>query len=256
MNIAPLNTANTYNNKPSFTGASAKEGVGLFKRLKDAHNARYDKYITEPLAQKVIAPIMNSKFMSNIADKTVKSDKLPLHLSTLGSIVTTYFYASRTKKTLQKDEEQKKRAKTLMLNQWMVTGVSAAISYGANGALNKASKKLGYKFREANQGNAKLANRMKGFEVAKQLLIFTTTFRYIAPVIVTPLASKISKVWENHKAKKNGKVEQPQLAQPQPVPMPAQVQVAKENPFLVNQIQSQPAANNVFNQQNQMQKRA
>ena len=251
MNIAPMNMANTYNNKPSFTGVSAKDGMGLLKRLKDAHNARYDKYITEPLAEKVIAPVMNSKIMSNIADKTVKSDKLPLHLSTLGSIVTTYFYASRTKKTLQKDEEQKKRAKTLMLNQWMVTGVSAAISYGANGALNKASKKLGYKFREANQGNPKLANRMKGFEVAKQLLIFTTTFRYIAPVIVTPLASKISKLWENHNAKKNTQVAQPSIFNSQPIVNP---EFAKQAPVANMQL---PAGNNsLLNQPNMVQKRA
>ena len=40
---------------------------------------------------------------------------------------------------------------------------------------------------------------MKGFDIAKQLLIFTVMYRYVAPVLVTPLASKISKVYQTYK---------------------------------------------------------
>lgn len=196
MNVAPISAVN---NNPSFT-ASGKGLKQIYKQVKTAYNDNYNNYIIEPLKKKVLAPVMDSKFMLGFADNVAKSERMaelmPTHMSTAGSIVTTYFYANQTKKKLQKDEEQKKRAKTLMLNQWMVTGVSTAISYLANGALNNFSKKLGYRFRELNQGHYKLPERVKGFEVAKQLLIFTTTFRYVSPVIVTPLASKISKIRE------------------------------------------------------------
>lgn len=219
MNIAPINTS--YNNRTNFTaapkvsGETVKEGVSLFKsaankykNLKKAYKAYYDEHIVKPVTEKALSPILNNDKMMGLLDTINEHPKisknLPLHLSTAGSVVTTYFYANRTKKTLHKDEEQKKRAKTLMLNQWMVTGTSALISYTLNGFLNNAAKNLGYKYREANQGNPNLANRMRGVDVAKQFLIFALTFRYIAPVIVTPIASKVSKLWENRKAEKAG----------------------------------------------------
>ena len=163
---------------------------------------------------------MNSKFMAKFADSSANMKNLPSHMATAGSFVTTYFYASRTLRTLNKDEEQKKRAKVLVGNQVMVTGLSTVVAYGLNGFLGNFSKKLGYKFREANQGHPKLSTRMKGFDIAKQLLIFTMMYRYVAPVIVTPFASKLGKVVENYKARKSGKNEaavvemnqQPQVA--------------------------------------------
>lgn len=228
MAISPITTLTAYNT-PSFKGVgvnvnkalvgtivkAAEEGVnagvngikpkkGLLNTIKEGYNKAWDSFIENGIVKPVLAPVMNSKMMSKFADWSANIDNMPSHMATAGSIVTTYFYASRTKKTLNKDEEQKKRAKTLMLNQWMVTGVSTALGYGVNGALGKMSKNLGYKFREVNQGNPKLTSRMKGFDIAKQLLIFTVMYRYVAPVLVTPVASKISKVYQNYKANKAG----------------------------------------------------
>ena len=226
MNIAPINTLNTQYNKPNFQGvpkvntASMKTVSNIGASLKEGMNKKWDNFIDNIIIDRCLKPIMNSKFISKFADKTVNIDNMPSHMATAGSIVTTYFYANRTKKTLNKDEEQRKRAKTLALNQWMVTAVSTAGAYGLNDALGKISKNLGYKFREANQGSHKLATRMKGFDIAKQLLIFTMMYRYVAPVLVTPIASKVSKLIENHKANKT--VEQ----KPQPsVQTPVQAQV-------------------------------
>lgn len=217
MAISPITVSTAYNT-PNFKGAGtavnravagtiakASEKApkkGILGTIKEIHQKAWDGLIENGIVKPILAPVMNSKLMSKFADWSTNIDNMPSHMATAGSIVTTYFYASRTKKTLNKDEEQKKRAKTLMLNQWMVTGVSTALGYGVNGALGKFSKNLGYKFREANQGSPKLTNRMKGFDIAKQLLIFTVMYRYVAPVLVTPVASKISKVYQNYKAGK------------------------------------------------------
>jgi hypothetical protein len=215
MNISPVSYGNTYNTPnfkgaPKLNGATVNTVASMGAKIKDGVNKGWDDFIEKGIIKPILKPVMNSKFMSKFADWSANVNNLPSHMATAGSFVTTYFYANRTLHTLNKDEEQKKRAKTLVLNQVLVTGVSTALAYGANGALGKMSKNLGYKFREANQGHAKLSTRMKGFDIAKQLLIFTMMYRYVAPVFVTPVASKLSKVYENWKAKKDEN-HQPQL---------------------------------------------
>ena len=206
MNIAPISSTNY--NKQAFTAAPKASVLSKSNAFFHDFGVKYNKakedFIEKAIIKPVLQPVMNSKFMQSFADRTADMKNLPSHMSTAGSFVTTYFYANRTLKTLNKDEEQKKRAKVLATNQVMVTGLSTLGAYGLNDALGKFSKNLGYKFREANQGHAKLSTRMKGFDIAKQLLIFTMMYRYIAPVLVTPLASKIGKVYQNYKKQGNG----------------------------------------------------
>lgn len=226
MNISPVRMTPQQNNQPNFkgglnvnravmaAGTTAKDGVlkRAWNSTKETYNKYWDRFIENGIIKPVLKPVMNSEWMGKFADKTVNIDNMPAHMATAGSFVTTYFYANRTLHTLNKDEEQKKRAKTLVLNQVLVTAVSTALGYGVNGALKKISKDLGYKFREANQGNPKLSSRMKGFDIAKQLLIFTMMYRYVAPVFVTPVASKLSKVydsWKASKAEKNKPSQEP-----------------------------------------------
>ncbi|MCR5265755.1 MAG: hypothetical protein K6E29_04080 [Cyanobacteria bacterium RUI128] len=235
MNIAPVSLTN--NNQQAFT-AAPKSTASMFSRSNAFLNdfgTKYKKakedFIEKAIIKPVLQPVMNSKFMQGFADRTADMKNLPSHMSTAGSFVTTYFYANRTLKTLNKDEEQKKRAKVLATNQVMVTGLSTLGAYGLNDALGKFSKNLGYKFREANQGHAKLSTRMKGFDIAKQLLIFTMMYRYIAPVLVTPLASKVGKVYQNYKSQKNG---EKQVAAEQAQPKPTVVNFGTEKPAPVN----------------------
>ena len=212
MNITPVSmtTYNNNNNQPAFsskaktTASVMSRSNALFQDVSARYKKAKDTFVEKAIIKPFLQPLMNSGFMSKFADKTADMKNLPSHMSTAGSFVTTYFYANRTLKTLNKDEEQKKRAKVLATNQVMVTALSTVGAYGLNDALGSMSKNLGYKFREANQGHAKLSTRMKGFDVAKQLLIFTMMYRYVAPVLVTPLASKIGKVYQNYKAMNNG----------------------------------------------------
>lgn len=209
MNISPV-SMNTKNSYPNFKGVqnalpkvvNAVPKAVAAAKSESAVSKVWDNFIDNVVVKHIVTPALNSKWMGKLMEKVGDSKTMASHMATAGSIVTTSVYAQQTLKKLNKDEEQKKRARTLALNQWMVTGLSTLGAYTINGSLDKMSKKLGYKFREVNQGNSKLPSRIEGFNTAKQLLIFTMMYRYVAPVLVTPLASKISKVVENHKASK------------------------------------------------------
>lgn len=219
--LPKLNTANVQRVAEVAT-ETAEKAPGAIKRFRNAWNAKLNEIVEKNFTNPVLAPIMNSGFIEKFAEKTKNIDNMACHMTTAGSVVTTATYAATSLKTLKKDEEQKKRAKTLVLNQVMVTGLSTLGAYTINDKLGKLSKQLGYKFREANQGNPKLSTYMKGFDIAKGLLIFSVMYRYIAPVVVTPLASKIGNYIFGKDEKKSA--EQKPVAEATVVPM----QVAKE----------------------------
>ena len=190
MNISPVNSVNNQNFAARVKPSMFSRANAAFNDTQKAISKGYDNFIENTIIKPVIAPIMNSKTMGKIADWSATKDNMAGHLSTAGAFVTTSVYANRT---LNNDKLDKKRARTLALNQVLVTAVSTVCAYTVNSKLKNFSKNLGYKFREVNQGNPNLTKRMKGFDIAKQLLIFTAMNRYVAPVLVTPLASKLGK---------------------------------------------------------------
>lgn len=244
MNISPVNAVGMKYNTPNF-GAAPKmaminplkmamaaeqpvktSGIKNFiNSVKTTMNNGWDRFIENGIVKPIVAPVMNSKMMGKIADGSAKIDNMAAHMSTAGSFVTTAVYANRT---LNNDKLDKKRARTLALNQVMVTALSTVGGYLINGKLDKFSKNLGYKFREANQGSAKLTKRMQGFNIAKQLLIFSMMYRYVAPVLVTPLASKVGKCIDNKKAVKAQALGQTApVANAQPAPVAQQAAPVK-----------------------------
>ena len=202
MNISPINSVVNNQNFTAGVKPSMFSRVNAaFNDTKKAFGKSYDNFIDRAIIKPIVVPVMNSNAVSKIADKSIKTDNIAGHLSTAGAFVTTSVYANRT---LNNDKLDKKRARTLALNQVLVTAVSTVCAYTVNSKLKKFSKNLGYKFREVNQGNPSLTKRMKGFDIAKQLLIFTAMNRYVAPVLVTPLASKLGKCINSDKdSKKN-----------------------------------------------------
>jgi len=210
MNISPVSsiqnkTNSNFKGAPKIAPSMISQTNAFLHETKASLGRAYDSFIQDGVAKHFVAPIINSNLMTKFIDKMGNSKNMASHMSTGGSFVTTAFYIRQTDKTLNKNEEQRKRAKTLELNQGLVTVASTVLGYTANGALGKISKNLGYKFREANQNHPKLSTRMKGFDIAKQLLIFSLMYRYVAPVFVTPVASKLSKWNEVRKADKAAK---------------------------------------------------
>lgn len=223
MAISPINANMNYYSSPNFKGApklnvaniqriatkiAEPKSEGLFKRMQNSFNKKYDELVEKTIVKPILQPLMNSELMGKMAEKTKNIDNMAAHMSTAGSIVTTATYATTSLKTLRKDKEQKKRAKTLVLNQIMVTTLSTFLGYAINDSLGNFSKQLGYKFREVNQGHPALERRMKGFNTAKSLLIFSMMYRYVAPVLVTPLASKVGNYMNNKNEQKANATEQ------------------------------------------------
>ena len=66
-------------------------------------------------------------------------------------------------------------------------------------------KVMDYVKKEINPDSIKLEKlntRLKGMDVAKKLFIFATVYRYIAPILVTPLANRIGDRYLQYKKAK------------------------------------------------------
>ena len=66
---------------------------------------------------------------------------------------------------------------------------------------NKQSMSNGLKY--VSNNDVKLSTLMNGFKTAKSLMVFAMIYRFIAPVIATPIANSISAKIENHKKAAN-----------------------------------------------------
>lgn len=213
MSIGNTAPYNNINNKPSFRGQSAVAKPSTFISLstRAALGAQkvskfYNENIIENiLAKKLIAPMMNSKMVGKIAEKTSKIENMPEHMATTGSCITTLTYAGTTLHKAQKKDLEKKPAYTLALNQVLVTVLSTIGGYTINDGIAATTKKIGYKFRDLNQNHPNIEKRMKGFKTAQKLLTFSLMYRYVAPVIVTPIASKIGKALNNNEKQPKSK---------------------------------------------------
>ena len=152
-NISPMMN-NSYNiNTPSFKGAPKKPStfVSLATRasLGAKRLSKMEAALEEKIAEKVIAPLMNSKAVDKLTDKIGKSEKMTDHMSAAGSFVTTSAYAGTT---LTNKNMEKKPARTLALNQFLVTALSTVGTYTINDRIANITKKLSYKFSDANRG--------------------------------------------------------------------------------------------------------
>ncbi|MBQ6516870.1 hypothetical protein IJI31_06805 [bacterium] len=194
MNISPVNMTNNIqmNKETSFNGlASAAAKGGKVAEVYDG--------LIEKAARKMVAPVLENSKFTQFLEKTANITDMPNHLSTLGAAATSGFYV---RSTLKNDKLQKQERKTLALNQALVFVVSTLGAYFANDKIGKFVDNVRYKYIEYNQHNPKLGSRITGFKTASGLMVFALMYRYISPVVVTPIASAISKSVREHKAAK------------------------------------------------------
>jgi hypothetical protein len=158
---------------------------------------------------KVVAGVLNNKTAQKIVDKTAKSDvNIVKHLSALNGMIISGMYVVRTLKNDKLDPERKS---TLAVNQATVSIVSTVLGYFFDAKANKKIDKLAQKFQAANfdKAPAKLAECTNGIKAATSMMIFGLVYRYISPVLVTPIANKIGNAINAHK---HAKAEQTQKA--------------------------------------------
>jgi len=92
--VNPVEVTNTLRNS---SGRFFEPVRKFLEPAKKYISKKYDKIIDWG-AEKVIAPITNSKIVQKFGEKTGKIDNMPCHLSTLGAAVTSSFYVQNTLK--------------------------------------------------------------------------------------------------------------------------------------------------------------
>lgn len=209
--VIPQNNLNTkfrkdykhhpYNN-PSFTSREVDSSIFEFiKKLPPVVlcTKGMDK-LTTGLAYG-FAKILHLKPIEHIIEKTKNEPLLTAHLSALTSVVLSGFYM---KKTLENKQLDPQKRRTLAINQGAVWVVSTTLSYSLERIIRKKITKFTDKFLIANikKDIPQLVKFKSGITSASQLMIFGTMYRFIAPVLVTPLANHIgNKLQERQDAK-------------------------------------------------------
>lgn len=180
------------------------------------------KTLTENKAYKAIeskviegcAKLVNTKTMENLVEKTKKhpwiEKNLNSHLIVLGSTILSGFYILKTLGNKDLDEQKRK---TLAINQGLTYGVSTAMAYVFDGWAIGKFKTFTTNFIKANTPKnglnleklqPKLAKWESGLEIARPIIAIDLVYRFIAPVMVTPIANWCgNKLREHKQAHKN-----------------------------------------------------
>lgn len=176
---------------------------GFSKKLTDnwAYNAIESKVIEG------CVKLASTKTIKSLVEKTNKcpdkfvNDKLTPHLLVLGSTILSGFYILKTLGNKDLDEEKRK---TLAINQGLTYGVSTAMAYTFDGWVTNGYNKFINNFKEANPLKEELVKKEhhikweNGLKLAKTIMIMDMVYRFIAPVIVTPVAN-----WCGNKLREN-----------------------------------------------------
>jgi hypothetical protein len=190
-----INTSyNNYNNKgsktrkaqsqPSFGGSDESK---FFGPIKDVVNKIYDKY-TEVLA-KGLGKVLDNGVAEKVINAT-KHTNLVAHMACATSLVLSGFYM---KQTLQNKKLDKKKRTTLAVNQGTVAILAGVMAYAVDNIVNKKIENFTQNFKMVNYNEESkiLKEHLTGIKNAKTMMIFGLMYRFISPVIVTPLANMI-----------------------------------------------------------------
>ena len=116
------------------------------------------------------------------------------HLLVMDSALISGTYMIRTAKNKKIPKDQKP---AMLINDALVWGFSTTCTYLLDSKLNNLAEKTIDKFVKANKGSTHVMEHLddyvKGIKNIKSLVIAGFIYRYVGPVIMTPLANKISK---------------------------------------------------------------
>lgn len=201
--------SNAKNSKPganvTFGKAMAKETESLYEKLTG--------FVGKPIGKYVIFPIAKNPKVQKFILKLKDSKNFYTHLSVADSVVLTSFYMFNTNKNKDIKKDQKL---PLIINQGLVTVLSAILTYSLNNSINKKIDKFTGEFKKvlpealktAKYAGKNLSDEMikenvgkmgGGIKKLQSVFIFTLIYRYISPVIITPIANRISEKIQNDK---------------------------------------------------------
>jgi len=176
MRINPVTPNYTALNKttPSFKGAGSQA---------------YNK-LTDVLASG-IGKVADTKTFSKLTQTLGKSKKYLPHLIAAESLFLSSFYVISTMTNKNVSKEQKR---TEPYYQGLVTAFSAIGAYTLDNVVNRGINNFAKTFEKVNPTMDKqvLSNSLNGLKNLKTLVIFATIYRFIAPVLLNPIANKIT----------------------------------------------------------------
>ena len=127
-------------------------------------------------------------------------DNLMSHLIVLGSALLSGFYVA---KTLNNEKMDKHKRTTLAINQGATFIVSTIMAYTFDGWARSAfNKHIIANFELANKNIKNLSQLKKGIGIARTTIIIDMVYRFIAPVLVTPIANHIGNKMQEKNQKK------------------------------------------------------
>ncbi|MBS4760350.1 MAG: hypothetical protein KHX03_06600 [Clostridium sp.] len=174
-----VNNKTSHSNNPSFKGAGS--------------------LVTEGIA-KGIGKIADTKTFRDFINWFAGCKNWFPHLIAGESLWLSGFYMQQTAKSKQIEKDQKL---PMILNQGITALACTWGAYKLDGVINKKMDAYKEVYKRMNpQLEEKVMNRrLTGIRLLGPIVIFTTIYRFIGPVLVTPLANKISELIEPHNKK-------------------------------------------------------
>lgn len=205
-------TSDLQNNNVSFKGKAPdpEKASGLTKFLAKWFGK---KFLESPKMRKC------AEWIKNLPGDTTE------HMVVLGSVIQSGVYVNRTLSNKDLDNDKKK---ILALNQALCCVIPAIIGYTVGHFIGGFVKKVTYRYtglmkekiadlskngaddaaiKKAEEMSKNLGKNMKGVSALARLVSFTLIYRYLTPVVVTPVANAIG---EKYLAKKKAKQESAQ----------------------------------------------
>lgn len=180
--------------------------------------------------------VMNSEKIQNVSEKLAKiPGEMTEHMATLGSILTsaTYMYKTLNNKDLDSDKR-----KTLAINQGLCCIIPTIGAYTVSKLLSKFKKNMEFDYcgkkeqqialgqiskEEAKVLKETFGDKLKGFNALTSLITFTLIYRYLTPVLITPVAN-----WIGRKLNGEDEKEQQKIADNQPKAKTVEMQIKNE----------------------------
>lgn len=212
MNISTLRTYNNIQQKNSLPNKNARvqyAGVSFSGNIAQAAEKPFK--ISESYLEKWIRLYGQTNFVKKFTTKD--HEKIKKHFPVVTSVVLSSLYLVNT---MRSKEIEKDRKPALMANMALVCGLSTAVGY----AINKSVKDYIALFKTRAdvlehknfKGNKKIA--LEGIAFALNIIIFQTMYRFIGPVVVTPIANKMTGSGQKKAAKSVEAPKTQQFSQP------------------------------------------
>ena len=221
MNIQPISVNNNYKNNFSNRtvsgNAPANSSSPSFKGKGDPGK------VTKFFAKYYGKWIADSDKVRKFSEKLSKMDKgdVARHFQVLGSVITSAAYMHSTLKNKDMDKDN---ALTLAVNQGLNFLIPTVAAYTIDIVIRNLIKQLEYKYSAIQEtkistlakdtrktAERQLSRQLKGFRTLAGILTFTMIYRFITPVVITPVANSIGRKINEHKAAKKAQSAEPKF---------------------------------------------